>query len=200
MVLLFLHHRAYLDVGSEKPVIRGDRFTAYWSQYTVILKRASLFLLTISYLPVARVTLENFAGEYDPKILNLYGCHYVDNKNATCCLKAIPNRPCLSSPDFHGLIPLQVCVRITHDGFFACCEGIVRRFVLQYITIVFVVLYVIGLPLFFGRLVIEGVRRVNYGIIACQSAFCDVRAFDCRAWLCRSNFTIIRMKSSANAR
>lgn len=33
-----------------------------------------LFFLTVSYLPVARVTLENFSAEYSDRTLALYGC------------------------------------------------------------------------------------------------------------------------------
>jgi hypothetical protein len=89
-------------------VIGGDRFVVYWSQFTRALKRGTLFLMTISYLPVARVTLENFAGEYDNSILDLYNCQYTDRNGDRCCLKAIPNRPCITSDDFDELVLIQV--------------------------------------------------------------------------------------------
>lgn len=46
----------------------------YWGFFTRTLRRAMLFFLTVSYLPVARVTLENFSAEYSDRTLALYGC------------------------------------------------------------------------------------------------------------------------------
>ena len=66
--------RKYYDVGSKTPVLGGDTFVKYWSSFTRVLRRAMLFLLTVSYLPVARVTLENFSSEYTTSVLTLYKC------------------------------------------------------------------------------------------------------------------------------
>ena len=65
--------RRYLDIGHNPRDIGGDRFLSYWSDFTSNVKRFSLFLLTVSYMPVARAILENFSGEYDPKILETSG-------------------------------------------------------------------------------------------------------------------------------
>ena len=63
--------RKYLDTGSDVPDVGGDGFTTFWSNFKGNLKRASLFLLTVSYMPVARAVLENFSGEYDPAVLSV---------------------------------------------------------------------------------------------------------------------------------
>ena len=63
--------RKYLDVGHTPRVVGGDRFMTFWGNLKGNLKRLSLFLLTISYMPVARAILENFAGEYRPEALAL---------------------------------------------------------------------------------------------------------------------------------
>lgn len=68
-----LLHRKYLDRGADRPEVGGESFQLYWSQFTRTLKRCIFFVLTIAYLPIARAVLENFAGEYDAKVLKLYG-------------------------------------------------------------------------------------------------------------------------------
>ena len=54
--------RKYLDVGHTPRDEGGEGFTVFWRDFTGTLKRLSLFLLTISYMPVARAILQNFAG------------------------------------------------------------------------------------------------------------------------------------------
>jgi hypothetical protein len=71
--VVLLYRRKYLDVGHSPRDPGGDRFLTFWSSFTGNLKRLSLFLLTISYMPVARAILENFSGEYDPEILETSG-------------------------------------------------------------------------------------------------------------------------------
>ena len=51
----------------------GNRFKIFWGNFTGNLKRLSLFLLTVSYMPVARAILENFSGQYDEAALQRTG-------------------------------------------------------------------------------------------------------------------------------
>jgi hypothetical protein len=126
----------------------GDTYISFWSKFTLLWKRLYLFLLTISYMPVARAILENFAGEYDADVLRNNKCVYKDGKGIPCCLKAMPQKPCLGSDDFDGLQPLQG------------------------VAIAFIFLHVIGLPIFFWFMVRIGVRRVRFAAALLVSVLC----------------------------
>lgn len=65
--------RKYLDVGHKPCQPGGDRFMTFWSKLKGNLKRVSLFLLTVSYMPVARAILEVYAGQYDTAVLDVTG-------------------------------------------------------------------------------------------------------------------------------
>lgn len=111
-------------------------FTKFWSRSKRNVQRASLFALTIGYMPVARMILTNFAGTYEPDALDTSGCVYADSSGRRCCLTAFPGRPCVSSPAaaLHWL---------------------------QYVSLVSAVVIVVGLPLFFVYLIRKGVEAVD---------------------------------------
>lgn len=60
----------------DKPRHRVDvdgKFHSFWSSTTRRTKRLMLFLLTVSYMPVARIILDNFADEHDQERLQKAG-------------------------------------------------------------------------------------------------------------------------------
>lgn len=48
-------------------------FKEFFSDFKRGVRRLLLFLLTVSFLPVCRVNLENFAPEYNTTTLQYYG-------------------------------------------------------------------------------------------------------------------------------
>lgn len=136
-VLLMLLWRITVGVY-RKHALRDSEadFIKFWSWWKRTFQRASLFLLTVAYMPVARMTLENFAPQYDRGRLDETGCRFTDNVGRRCCLRVFVEAPCLSSPDAFVTWVHQIALLCT-------------------------LLIVLGVPFFFGYLIQQGVAAVD---------------------------------------
>lgn len=117
-------------------------FIKFWSTWRRAFQRVSLFLLTVAYMPVSRMVLENFAPDYNHARLDVNGCAFSDETGRRCCLRIFPEYPCISSPDAYMSW-------------------------LQLVALFAAVVVVLGLPLFFANLIRQGVRSVDlagYGL------------------------------------
>lgn len=69
----------------------GSKFFKFWAKSKRALQRASLFVITILYMPVSREIVNSFAPEYDRENCS----HLIDDRK--CCVKSW-DQPCLHGP------------------------------------------------------------------------------------------------------
>ncbi|CEO96342.1 hypothetical protein PBRA_005013, partial [Plasmodiophora brassicae] len=92
-----------------------EDFLRWWYTRTYFLRRVSLFALTVFFMPVARIIMEQFQCGPGGRLV-IY-----------------PDRPCAN----------------------------VQLFPIQYCAFVFAVIYIIGVPLFFGRLISKATKMID---------------------------------------
>eukprot|EP00753_Platysulcus_tardus_P007329 PLAT15137.1.p1 GENE.PLAT15137.1~~PLAT15137.1.p1 ORF type:complete len:2194 (+),score=1373.13 PLAT15137.1:84-6584(+) len=140
--LLFHLVAYYLRRGYRKSVDPdgrqgGREFQQFWAKTKRGLQRLMLFLITVSYMPVAKIVLSAYADESNQDVLQKAGCTTtLPNSNGTlCCVAALLTQPCLS-------------VNPTLDW-------------PQIAGFVFIALYILGTPIFFIYLIRRGLFEVD---------------------------------------
>eukprot|EP01029_Cantina_marsupialis_P015371 TRINITY_DN3372_c0_g1_i4.p1 TRINITY_DN3372_c0_g1~~TRINITY_DN3372_c0_g1_i4.p1 ORF type:complete len:1209 (+),score=474.73 TRINITY_DN3372_c0_g1_i4:256-3882(+) len=147
---LIFRKKYIIDKKADPPQLGGDKFLQFWGTLKRMVQRLVLFLITVAYLPITRVILDNFAGHYNVEDLNDSGCVYRDSSGYRCCLRRFQTHPCMSSPQRGGLTIVQV------------------------LSATFLVLYTVGIPVFFANLIRTGVGQVDRAGFATQSRMLDL--------------------------
>lgn len=114
----------------------GSQILRYFLRNKRRLLRAVLFIITVSYIPVSTEMLNQWANNFEVPALNAANCTHVDGDGIRCCIKAFPTEPCVTSPEYQ-ITPLQIA------------------------SIPFILLFTIGVPIFFALLVKRGTREVE---------------------------------------
>ena len=82
-------HATMIFLNNTWTLIDADsksKFKVAWSSLKRTLQKACLFMLSVSYIPVARTILNTMGSDYDPVSLNMTGCTHTLN-GAPCCLR-----------------------------------------------------------------------------------------------------------------
>jgi hypothetical protein len=72
------------------------------------LQRVFMFFTTVLYFPAVVSILSVFIGEYDLRVLALYGCTHVNSRGIPCCLKGLPTDSCMDEYAWQQASAFQV--------------------------------------------------------------------------------------------